>query len=114
MKINKTLLKKFYDVIEVKCIERPKYYGFYEILDGRAYPWFTPERFVKLLNVLWREQIDMNFDGEYMDLESLIHLRGMIYPEVLLTSWVDKWAISMEPDVFNTICYEARKIFKEE
>lgn len=114
MKINKELLKKFYDITEVKYVERPKYYGFYEIIDGHAYPCFTSERFVKLLNMLWKEQMDMNFDGEAIDLESLTLLREIVYPEVLLTVWTETWSIRMESDVFNTICYEARKIFKEE
>lgn len=114
MNINKSLLKKFYEVIEVEPIERPKYFGFYEIIEGKVYPQFTSEKFVKLLNILWKERVDMNFDGEHADFESLIHLRGTLYPEVLLTSWTEKWTFLMEPYVFNTICYEARRIFKEE
>ena len=114
MLVNKELLKKFYEVCEIKPIERPKYFGFYEIIDDKAYPLFTEERFVKLLCMLWKEQIDMNFDGEAIDLEALTLLRETIYPEVLLTVWTETWPIRMESDVFNTICYEARQIFKGE
>lgn len=56
----------------------------------------------------------MNFDGESRDLEGLIHIRSLTYVEAILTTWTEKWSITMESDLFSNLCYEARQIFKEE
>ena len=112
MLIDKELLKQFYETYEVKPIEMPKYFGFYEIIDNKAYPAFTPERFIKLLNMLWKEQVDMNFDYD-CDLETLIMYRGQTYPERIITDLIENAPIHYEDEMYNSIRYYVKDIFKE-
>ena len=109
--IEKTLLKEFYNVYEIPNIERPKYFGFFEILDGKCYPKITPEIFIKILNVLWKEQIDMNVDNE-PDLETLIHYRNMTYQDRVIQEMTESFPIRLENDIFEHIRYEVQQIFK--
>ena len=78
--IDKNLLRNFYKQYEIDNIELPKmsYWGFYEVIDEKCYPKITPEIFIKILNVLWKEQIDMNMDND-CDLEQFIEYRGQTY-----------------------------------
>ena len=109
--INKQLLKEFYKTYEVPPIERPQYFGFYEIIDDKAFVQFTPEKFVKLLNMLWKLQIDMNFDHD-CDLETLIEYRNQTYIERVITDLVEKAPIYYEDDIFNNIKFYVKDIFK--
>lgn len=112
MLIDKELLKRFYEIYQVKAIEMPKYFGFYEIIDNKAYPAFTSERFIKLLNMLWKEQVDMNFDHD-CDLETLIMYRGETYPERVIMDLVENAPIHYEDQMYNNIRYYVKDIFKE-
>lgn len=110
--IDKTLLKEFYTQFEIPNITKPKYYGFYEIIDGKCYPKITPEIFIKILNVLWKEQIDMNVDNN-PDLEDLIHYRNMTYQDRVIQWLIDSF-IHLDTNLYNSVDYEVKQIFKGE
>lgn len=80
MNINKNILKSFYQYYDIKPIDRPKYFEFYEIIDSKTYPKLTQEKFLQILEVLWKEQIDLNFDDE-CDFEQLIEYRNQSFQE---------------------------------
>lgn len=110
--INTLILKEFYETFGIKPIELPKcmYFGFYEIIDEKCYPKLTMEIFIKILNILWKEQIDMNVDNE-SDLESLISYRRQTYQDRVI-QWLVESSIYLDTDKYNSIEYEIRQLFK--
>jgi len=109
--INKNLLKIFYETYDIPPIDRPKYFNFYDIINDRCYPKFTQERFLKILEVLWKEQIDMNFDND-CDLEQLIEYRNQSFEERVV-EWLKKSGIYLDIDKQNHLEYYIKEIFKE-
>lgn len=111
--IDKNLLRHFYKQYEIDNIELPKttYWGFYEIIDEKCYPKITPEIFIKILNILWKEQIDMNVDNE-PDLETLISYREQTYQDRVI-QWLIDAGIYLDTDTYNHIEYEIKQLLKE-
>lgn len=110
--ITKDLLKAFYKQYEIEPIDLPKmeYWGFYEVIGEKCYPKLTPEIFIKILNVLWKEQIDMNVDND-CDLEQLINYRGQTYQNRVI-QWLVDAGIYLDTDVYNHIDYEIKQLLK--
>ena len=113
MNINKNLLKIFYETYDIQPLTIPKsYFQFYEVIDSKMYPALSQEKFLQILEVLWKEQIDMNFDNE-CDLEQLIEYRQQSFHERVI-EWLTTSGIYLDTDKQNHIEYYIKQIFKEE
>ncbi len=105
--IGKYYLKNFYKKFNIDPIKEVKYFGFYEYIGDECYPKVTPEKFLKILNLLWMERIDMNVNKKNFSREETYQNR--------VFDWLSKQSsASLEPEKFATISYEIKELFKGE
>lgn len=113
-RLDKQILKQFYETYEIEPVDRPDYFSLYEIIEDKAYPKFTTEKFCQLLTVCWHNNLDMNFDRDNAwDTEEMIYRREMSYEQSVLKSFAEDFPIQLHPDTFNTIFYEVNIIFND-
>lgn len=105
--IGKYYLKIFYKKFNISPIKDPKYFGFYELIGDDHYPKVTPEKFIKILNLLWMVGIGMNANKKNLS-------RIETYPERVFGWLAKQSSASLDPEKFATIAYEIKELFKGE